>query len=60
MGWQEVHLIIIQLWHKNTIRIHSGNAHGRMLNQELLRTEIPEVSLVVFACRLFHKDFMTS
>ena len=56
-GWYEVHLIKIHLWHKKITRTYSGITCSRVLNRQLLYTEIPEVSLFVFEYRLFHKRF---
>ena len=41
----------------NTIHMYSGITSGRVLNGELLYTEILEVNLFAFAYRLFHRDF---
>ena len=40
------------------IRIYSGITRGRVLNGELLYTEILEVNLFAFAYKLFHEDFL--
>ena len=39
------------------IQIFSGITSGRVLDGELLYTEILEVNLFAFAYRLFHEDF---
>ena len=39
------------------IQIYSGITSGRVLDGELLYTEILEVNLFVFAYILFHEDF---
>ena len=41
----------------NTIHIYSGITSGRVLDGELFYTKILEVTLFVFAYRLFHEDF---
>ena len=38
------------------IQIYSGITSGRVLDGELLYTEILEVNLFAFAYRLFHED----
>ena len=42
----------------NVIHIYSGITSGRVLDGELLYTEILEVNLFAFAYRLFHEDFL--
>ena len=39
------------------IQIYSGITSGRVLNGELLYTEILEVTLFAFVYGLFHEDF---
>ena len=39
------------------IQIYSGITSGRVLDGELLYTEILEVNLFAFAYRLLHEDF---
>ena len=39
------------------IQVYSGITSGRVLDGELLYTEILEVNLFAFANRLFHEDF---
>ena len=41
----------------NIIQVYSGITRGRVLDGELLYTEILEVNLFAFAYRLFHNDF---
>ena len=41
----------------NTIHMYSGITSGRVLDGELLYTQILEVNLFAFAYRLFHRDF---
>ena len=38
-------------------QVYSGITNGRVLDGELLYTEILEVNLFAFAYRLFHEDF---
>ena len=46
----------VHLYH-NTIHMYSGITSGRVLDGELLYTNILEVNLFAFAYRLFHRDF---
>ena len=41
----------------SVIQIYSENTSCRVLDGELLYTEILEVNLFAFAYRLFHEDF---
>ena len=48
---------LLSIYLSNTIHIYSGITSGRVLDGELLYTEILEVNLFAFAYRLFHRDF---
>ena len=41
----------------NIIQIYSGITSGRVLDGDILYTEIPEANLFVFVYRLFQQDF---